>query len=167
MTLKAIIHTKKGDINLVLTPEQTPVTVANFVNLAQNGFYDDVSFHRVIPNFMIQGGCPLGTGTGGPGYRFEDEFDASLKHDKPGILSMANAGPGTNGSQFFVTHEPTPWLDGKHSVFGAVESDADMDIVNSIAGGDEIKSISIEGDATDLLASQEARISEWNKMLEE
>jgi len=167
MTLKAIIHTNKGDINLVLTPEQTPITVANFVNLANSGFYDDVSFHRVIPNFMVQGGCPLGTGTGGPGYRFEDEFDASLKHDKPGVLSMANAGPGTNGSQFFVTHEPTPWLDGKHSVFGAVESDADMDIINAIAGGDEIKSISIQGDASDLLASQEARVSEWNKMLEE
>ena len=167
MTLKAIIHTSKGDINLVLTPEQTPLTVANFVNLAQKGFYDNVSFHRVIPNFMIQGGCPLGTGTGGPGYRFEDEFDASLKHDKPGVLSMANAGPGTNGSQFFVTHEPTPWLDGKHSVFGAVESDADMDVVNAIAGGDEIKSISIQGDATDLLASQKNRIDEWNKMLEE
>ncbi len=167
MTLKAIIHTSKGDINLVLTPEKTPLTVANFVNLAQKGFYDNVSFHRVIPNFMIQGGCPLGTGTGGPGYRFEDEFDASLKHDKPGVLSMANAGPGTNGSQFFVTHEPTPWLDGKHSVFGAVESDADMDVVNAIAGGDEIKSISIQGDATDLLASQKYRIDEWNKMLEE
>ena len=167
MTLKAIIHTSKGDINLVLTPEQTPLTVANFVNLAQKGFYDNVSFHRVIPNFMIQGGCPLGTGTGGPGYRFEDEFDASLKHDKPGVLSMANAGPGTNGSQFFVTHEPTPWLDGKHSVFGAVESDADMDVVNAIAGGDEIKSISIQGDATDLLTSQKNRIDEWNKMLEE
>ena len=167
MTLKAIIHTSKGDINLVLTPEKTPLTVANFVNLAQKGFYDNVSFHRATPNFMLQRGCPLGTGTGGPGYRFEDEFDASLKHDKPGVLSMANAGPGTNGSQFFVTHEPTPWLDGKHSVFGAVESDADMDVVNAIAGGDEIKSISIQGDATDLLASQKNRIDEWNKMLEE
>ncbi len=166
MTLKAVIHTNKGDINLVLTEKQTPVTVANFVNLAQQGFYDDVSFHRVIPNFMIQGGCPLGTGTGGPGYRFEDEFDASLKHDKAGILSMANAGPGTNGSQFFVTHEPTPWLDGKHSVFGAVESTADMDVVNSITGGDEIKSISIEGDASSVLESNADRVAEWNKAID-
>ena len=165
MTLKAIIHTNKGDINLVLTPEKTPVTVANFVNLAQQGFYDDVSFHRVIPDFMIQGGCPLGTGTGGPGYRFEDEFDASLKHDKPGVLSMANAGPATNGSQFFITHVATPWLDGKHSVFGAVESDADMAVVNSIAGGDEIKSITIEGDASDLLDSQADRITQWNQAI--
>ena len=166
MTLKAVIHTNKGDINLVLTDKQTPVTVANFVNLAQQGFYDDVSFHRVIPNFMIQGGCPLGTGTGGPGYRFEDEFDASLKHDKAGILSMANAGPGTNGSQFFVTHEPTPWLDGKHSVFGAIESSADLDVVNSITGGDEIKSISIEGDASAVLEANADRIAEWNKSID-
>lgn len=167
MTLKAIIHTNKGNINLVLTPNETPVTVANFVNLAQAGFYDDVSFHRVIPNFMIQGGCPLGTGTGGPGYRFEDEFDANLKHDKAGVLSMANAGPGTNGSQFFVTHEPTPWLDGKHSVFGEVESSADMDIVNVIAGGDEIKSISIEGDASALLEANADRVLEWSKAIAE
>ena len=167
MTLKAIIHTNKGDINLVLTPNETPVTVANFVNLAQKGFYNDVSFHRVIPNFMVQGGCPLGTGTGGPGYRFEDEFAANLKHDKAGVLSMANAGPGTNGSQFFVTHEATPWLDGKHSVFGAVESDADMDVVNAIAGGDEINSISIEGDASALLESNAERVAEWTKAIAE
>ncbi len=167
MILKAIIHTSKGDINLVLTPNETPVTVANFVNLAQNGFYNEVSFHRVIPNFMIQGGCPLGTGTGGPGYRFEDEFDANLKHDKAGVLSMANAGPGTNGSQFFVTHEPTPWLDGKHSVFGVVETSADMDVVNSIVGGDEIKSISIDGDASGVLDAQASRVSEWTKAIAE
>ncbi len=166
MTLKAVIHTNKGDINLVLTEKETPVTVANFVNLAQNGFYDNVSFHRVIPNFMIQGGCPLGTGTGGPGYRFEDEFAEGLKHDKAGILSMANAGPGTNGSQFFVTHEATPWLDGKHSVFGAVESAADMDVVNAIAGGDEIKSISIEGDAKACLEANADRVAEWNKLID-
>lgn len=115
---------------------------------------------------MIQGGCPLGTGTGGPGYRFEDEFTPSLKHDKAGVLSMANAGPGTNGSQFFITHEPTPWLDGKHSVFGAVVSQADQDVVNSIVGNDKIKSITIEGDTTELFKSQAARISEWNKYLD-
>lgn len=166
MTLKATIHTNKGDINLNLTEKETPVTVANFVNLAQKGFYNDVTFHRVIQNFMIQGGCPLGTGTGGPGYRFEDEFTPSLKHDKAGVLSMANAGPGTNGSQFFITHEPTPWLDGKHSVFGAVVSQADQDVVNSIVGNDKIKSITIEGDTTELFKSQAARISEWNKYLD-
>jgi peptidyl-prolyl cis-trans isomerase B (cyclophilin B) len=167
MTLKAVIHTNKGDINLVLTPNETPVTVANFVNLAQKGFYNDVSFHRVIPNFMIQGGCPLGTGTGGPGYRFEDEFNANLKHDKAGVLSMANAGPATNGSQFFVTHEATPWLDGKHSVFGSVESDADMDVVNAISGGDEINSISIEGDTSSLLEAQADRVTEWSLAIAE
>ncbi|HOP22270.1 MAG TPA: peptidylprolyl isomerase [Gammaproteobacteria bacterium] len=166
MTLKATIHTNKGDINLNLTEKETPVTVANFVNLAQKGFYNDITFHRVIQNFMIQGGCPLGTGTGGPGYRFEDEFTPSLKHDKAGVLSMANAGPGTNGSQFFITHEPTPWLDGKHSVFGAVVSQADQDVVNSIVGNDKIKSITIEGDTTELFKSQAARISEWNKYLD-
>ncbi|MCB1604094.1 MAG: peptidylprolyl isomerase [Gammaproteobacteria bacterium] len=165
MTLKATIHTNKGDINLNLTEKETPVTVANFVNLAQKGFYNDVTFHRVIQNFMIQGGCPLGTGTGGPGYRFEDEFTPSLKHDKAGVLSMANAGPGTNGSQFFITHEPTPWLDGKHSVFGAVVSQADQDVVNSIVGNDQIKSITIEGDTTELFESQAGRIAEWNKHL--
>ncbi|HHL31486.1 MAG TPA: peptidylprolyl isomerase [Oceanospirillales bacterium] len=166
MTVKAVIHTSKGDINLVLTAKETPVTVANFVNLAQKGFYDDITFHRVIPNFMIQGGCPLGTGTGGPGYRFEDEFNAELKHDKAGVLSMANAGPGTNGSQFFVTHEPTPWLDGKHSVFGCVQSAADMDVVNAIAGGDDIKSITIEGDTDAILAAQADRVAEWNKAID-
>lgn len=160
-----MIHTNKGDINLVLTEKETPVTVANFVNLAQKGFYNDITFHRVIPNFMIQGGCPLGTGTGGPGYRFEDEFVPSLKHDKAGVLSMANAGPGTNGSQFFITHEATPWLDGKHSVFGAVEGQKDQDVVNSIVGNDQIKSISIEGDASELLESQADRVAEWNKSL--
>ena len=155
------------DINLILTEDKTPVTVANFVNLAQKGFYNDVTFHRVIPNFMIQGGCPIGTGTGGPGYRFEDEFDASLRHDKAGVLSMANAGPATNGSQFFITHEPTPWLDGKHSVFGEVESDADMTVVNAIVGGDEIKSISIEGDTANLFDAQADRISQWNDVVGE
>lgn len=165
MTLKAVIHTNKGDINLVLTEKETPVTVANFVNLAQKGFYNDITFHRVIPNFMIQGGCPLGTGTGGPGYRFEDEFVPSLRHDRAGVLSMANAGPGTNGSQFFITHEATPWLDGKHSVFGAVESQKDQDVVNSIVGNDQIESITIEGDTTELFESQADRIDEWNKYL--
>jgi peptidyl-prolyl cis-trans isomerase B (cyclophilin B) len=114
---------------------------------------------------MVQGGCPEGTGTGGPGYRFEDEFDASLRHDQPGKLSMANAGPGTNGSQFFITHVPTPHLDDAHTIFGAVESQADQDVVDSISQGDQIVSILISGDADDLLASQADRITEWNTAL--
>ena len=162
MAIKATIKTNKGDININLSDDKTPVTVANFVNLVKNGFYNDLSFHRVIPDFMIQGGCPIGTGTGGPGYKFEDEFDASLKHNKPGILSMANAGPGTNGSQFFVTHVATPWLDGKHSVFGEVVSDADQAVVNAIVGGDSIKTIELSGDVDALLTAQADRVKDWN-----
>ncbi len=165
MAIKATIKTNKGDININLTDDKTPITVANFVNLAKNGFYDDLTFHRVIPDFMIQGGCPIGTGTGGPGYRFEDEFDASLKHDKPGVLSMANAGPGTNGSQFFVTHVATPWLDGKHSVFGEVVSAADQAVVDSITGGDNIHTIELSGDVDALLEAQADRVNEWNDYL--
>jgi cyclophilin family peptidyl-prolyl cis-trans isomerase len=116
----AILKTDKGDIKVKLYADKTPNTVNNFVFLARQGFYDDTTFHRVISDFMAQGGDPTGTGRGGPGYRFADEFDPNLKHDKPGVLSMANAGPNTNGSQFFITHVPTPWLDKKHSVFGQV-----------------------------------------------
>ncbi len=163
MNITAAIETSKGTINLTLFPEQTPVTVASFVNLANKNFYDGLNFHRVIGDFMIQGGCPLGTGTGGPGYRFEDEFDSSLRHDAPGKLSMANAGPGTNGSQFFITHVPTPHLDGAHSVFGQVDSQADQDVVNSIAQGDTIVSVTISGDVDALLESQADRIAEWNQ----
>ena len=165
MSLVAVFNTSKGTIRVDLYPEQTPVTVANFVNLASRGFYDGLNFHRVIADFMIQGGCPLGTGTGGPGYRFADEFVAELRHDAPGKLSMANAGPGTNGSQFFITHVPTPWLDDNHSIFGAVQSDADQDVVNAIAQGDKIESITIEGDAAELLASV-PQIAEWNATLD-
>jgi cyclophilin family peptidyl-prolyl cis-trans isomerase len=116
----AIFKTDKGDITVKLFADKTPNTVNNFVFLARQGFYDGTIFHRVISDFMAQGGDPTGTGMGGPGYRFADEFHPSLKHDKPGVLSMANAGPNTNGSQFFITHVPTPWLDKKHSVFGQV-----------------------------------------------
>jgi cyclophilin family peptidyl-prolyl cis-trans isomerase len=127
---QARISTDKGDILVQLYADKTPNTVNNFVFLAREGFYDGVTFHRVIRDFMVQGGDPTGTGTGGPGYKFADEFDPTLKHDVPGILSMANAGPNTNGSQFFITHVPTPWLDGKHSVFGKVTSG--MDVLLSI-----------------------------------
>ncbi|MBU0730600.1 MAG: peptidylprolyl isomerase [Proteobacteria bacterium] len=165
--LAAIMKTSKGEIRLSLFADKTPLTVASFVNLAQRGFYNGLKFHRVINDFMIQGGCPLGTGTGEPGYRFEDEFVKELRHDRPGIFSMANAGPGTNGSQFFITHIPTSWLDGKHTVFGTVESDADMDVVNSIVQGDSIESITIEGDATAVLEAHSDRVAEWNALVEE
>ena len=160
----ATIKTNKGDINVTLFADKAPVTVANFSNLAKTGFYDGITFHRVIDDFMIQGGCPLGTGTGSPGYRFEDECKPDARHDRPGVLSMANAGPGTNGSQFFITHVETPWLDGKHTVFGAVQSDSDQDVVNSIVVGDAIESIKVAG-ADDLLAEYSDRVSEWNEKL--
>ena len=165
MSLVAVMETNKGTIRLDLYPEETPVTVANFVNLSQRGFYDGLSFHRVIDDFMVQGGCPQGTGTGGPGYRFADEFVPSLRHDAPGKFSMANAGPGTNGSQFFITHVPTPWLDDAHSIFGAVQSDGDQDIVNAIAQGDSIVSVTIEGETQALLDSVE-QIADWNAALD-
>jgi peptidyl-prolyl cis-trans isomerase B (cyclophilin B) len=163
--LIANFNTARGPIRLRLFADKTPVTVANFVNLAKKGFYNGLNFHRVIPDFMIQGGCPKGTGTGGPGYRFEDETRADLRHDKPGVLSMANAGPGTNGSQFFITHGATPWLDGKHTVFGEILGDDDKKVVDAVRGGDRIESITIEGDADALLAAQSARIAEWDKAL--
>jgi peptidyl-prolyl cis-trans isomerase B (cyclophilin B) len=165
--LKAIIATSKGTINIELYPDKTPVTVASFANLAIHGYYDGLSFHRVIDNFMIQGGCPLGTGTGGPGYSFGDECTPDLTHDKPGKLSMANAGPGTNGSQFFITHVATPWLDGKHTVFGAVVADSDMDVVNAVGMGDTIDSITIEGDTESLFGSLPDKIKEWNSKIED
>jgi peptidyl-prolyl cis-trans isomerase B (cyclophilin B) len=120
----------------------------------------------VINDFMIQGGCPRGTGTGGPGYRFEDECRADARHDKPGVLSMANAGPGTNGSQFFITHTATPWLDGKHTVFGEIIGAEDKKVVDAVRMGDKIERVSIEGDAAALLASKADRIAEWNRTLD-
>ncbi|MDR6641490.1 peptidyl-prolyl cis-trans isomerase B (cyclophilin B) [Luteibacter sp. 1214] len=166
MTITVTMKTNKGDIHLRLHDDKTPVTVANFVNLAKRGYYDGKTFHRVIPDFMIQGGCPEGSGRGGPGYKFGDEFDASLKHDKPGVLSMANAGPGTNGSQFFITHGATPWLDGKHSVFGEVVGPDDQAVVNKIVGDDTIETVTVEGDVDALLEKQAAQVAKWNEVLD-
>ena len=163
--MEAHINTNKGTIKLNLFYDLVPVTVSNFVNLANRGYYNNLKFHRVIDDFMVQTGCPLGTGTGGPGYDFEDEFHPSLKHDKPGVLSMANSGPGTNGSQFFITHLETPWLDNHHSVFGLVTDNNSQDIINNICQDDTISSIDIIGD----LESNDpidARISEWNSILD-
>ncbi|MDE2225025.1 MAG: peptidylprolyl isomerase [Xanthomonadaceae bacterium] len=166
MSLTATFQTSKGPIHVRLFDDKAPLTVANFVNLAQRGFYDGLNFHRVIADFMIQGGCPLGTGTGGPGYKFEDECRADLKHDQPGKLSMANAGPGTNGSQFFITHVATPWLDGKHTVFGEVAAADDQKVVDAIKQGDAIEKITIEGDTAPLRAAQADRIKRWNAALD-
>ena len=163
--IMAEMNTSKGVINIRLYPQHAPVTVANFVNLVKHGFYNGLSFHRVIDNFMIQGGCPLGSGTGGPGYKFEDECTPELRHNAPGKLSMANAGPGTNGSQFFITHVETPWLDGKHTVFGSVVSADDQVVVNAISDGDDIISVTISG-GDDLLEQQADRVSDWNAKLD-
>tara|TARA_B100000686_G_C16731769_1_gene941100 strand:- start:1143 stop:1640 length:498 start_codon:yes stop_codon:yes gene_type:complete len=164
--MRAILETSKGPIRVNLFPDQAPITVLNFINLAQRGYYNGLSFHRVIDDFMVQGGCPLGTGTGGPGYRFEDEFSADLRHDAPGKLSMANAGPGTNGSQFFITHVPTPWLDDAHTIFGAVEDEADQAVVNNIVQGDTIVTISVDGDTSSLFESNADQLAEWNTTLD-
>lgn len=162
--VKIVIATDRGDIECVIYASKVPVTAANFLNLAQRGYYDGLKFHRVIPEFMIQGGDPKGTGTGGPGYTFEDETLRELKHDTPGILSMANSGPSTNGSQFFITHVPTPWLDGKHTVFGRVTKG--QDVVNAVRQNDKIKSIAIEGKLDALFEKTIARITKWNAVLD-
>ncbi len=170
MSLIANILTARGNIKIRLFDEQAPITVANFVNLAQKGYYDGLNFHRVIADFMVQAGCPQGSGTGGPGYKFDDEIVATLKHNKPGILSMANAGKsfdgsGTNGSQFFITHVPTPHLDGKHSVFGEVIEG--QSVVDAVRQGDKMGKVSIEGDSTALFANAkvQARLTAWNAAL--
>ena len=163
--IKAHIKTNKGTIKLTLFYKEAPITVSNFINLSKRGYYNNLSFHRVIDDFMIQGGCPLGTGTGGPGYNFQDEFHEELKHNKPGILSMANAGPGTNGSQFFITHIETPWLDNNHTVFGEILSNEDQIIINSIVQGDIIEKIEIIGDLPNDKAIENL-IQSWNDILD-
>lgn len=162
--LTAVFTTSKGEIRVALFSGEAPITVANFINLAKRGYYDGLKFHRVIANFMIQGGDPTGTGRGGPGYNFADEFSPTRRHDSAGVLSMANAGPGTNGSQFFITHGPTPHLDGKHSVFGKVASG--QEVVNAISENDVMSQVSIEGDHAALLEAQKTQVDEWNRILD-
>lgn len=158
------IKTNRGDIEGVIYADKTPLNSANFLNLAKRGYYNGITFHRVIADFMIQGGDPTGTGRGGPGYKFEDEFAPGLRHDGPGYFSMANAGPGTNGSQFFVTHVPTPWLDGKHAIFGKVTKG--QEVVNAIKQGDKIEMIEIKDSTDDLFTKMKTRIDDWNKILD-
>jgi peptidyl-prolyl cis-trans isomerase B (cyclophilin B) len=155
------MQTSRGEIDVTLFCSRAPVTCASFLNLARRGFYDGLTFHRVINDFMVQGGDPTGTGRGGPGYRFEDECHSDLKFDRAGLLAMANAGAGTNGSQFFITHVPTPWLNMKHTIFGAVTSG--QDVVDAIKQGDKIASITILDSTDDLFAAQAKRVAEWNK----
>ena len=163
--MKATIKTNKGDINIDLYSDVAKLTVSNFANLSNRGFYNNLTFHRVIDDFMIQGGCPIGTGSGDPGYKFKDEFSPSLKHDKPGVLSMANSGPNTNGSQFFITHLETPWLDNKHTVFGQVSDSDSLAIVNSIVQDDKIELVKISGEVKSDKDVKE-HLVEWNEILD-
>ena len=165
--MKVKIMTEKGDININLLLEKSPVTVANFVNLAKKGYYDGLKFHRVIDNFMAQGGDPAGTGAGGPGYQFEDEVDNGLNFSKAGKLAMANAGPGTNGSQFFITTVPTEWLNGHHTIFGEIVSDNDLKVVKKLTNGDIMKKVVVEGDVDAFLKTQKNRVDSWNKTLKQ
>lgn len=165
--MKAKIITAKGDININLLPDKSPVTVANFVNLAKKGYYNGLKFHRVIENFMAQGGDPTGTGAGGPGYQFEDEVNNGLNFSKAGKLAMANAGPGTNGSQFFITTVPTEWLNGNHTIFGEVVSDTDLAVVKKLSNGDVMTKVIVEGDVDAFLKTQKSRVDSWNNTLKQ
>ena len=164
--MQATIKTKKGSINIDLFHEKAKMTVSNFANLSQRGFYNNLTFHRVIDDFMIQGGCPIGTGTGDAGYKFKDEFHNDLKHDKPGVLSMANSGPNTNGSQFFITHVATPWLDKKHSIFGKVLDSKSQSVVDNIQQDDLIETIEIEGDVGFEHDIQD-KVNSWNEIIDQ
>ena len=166
MKLHAVIHTQRGNIKINLCQDKAKLTVANFVNLSRRGFYNKLTFHRVIADFMIQGGCPIGTGTGDPGYKFIDEFCDELRHDSPGVLSMANSGPNSNGSQFFITHVKTPWLDDKHTVFGKVANSASQAVVDEIRQNDLIDSIDIKGDMN-VDKEVDKALQEWNSKLDE
>jgi len=163
--LVAVVNTTKGAIRLQLFPNEAPLSVLNFVNLAKRGYYDGLKFHRVIADFMVQGGDPTGTGTSGPGYQFKDEFSPRLRHDGPGVMSMANSGPDSNGSQFFITHKETSWLDRKHSVFGKVI--AGQEVVDAIKQGDVMTSVTIEGDTSGLFDKHDKQLAKWNKTLDE
>lgn len=165
LVLNAKIKTSKGDINLRLLPEVAPMTVTNFVHLSRRGYYDGLKFHRVIADFMIQGGDPTGTGAGGPGYQFGDEFKQEVVFDVPGKLAMANAGPGTNGSQFFITHVPTDWLNYKHTIFGEVVAPEDQEVVNKVQQGDIIETIEITGDVEKFLEANKEITEEMDKIL--
>lgn len=165
LVLNAKIKTSKGDINLRLLPEVAPMTVTNFVHLSRIGYYDGLKFHRVIADFMIQGGDPTGTGAGGPGYQFGDEFKQEIVFDVPGKLAMANAGPGTNGSQFFITHVPTDWLNYKHTIFGEVVAPEDQEVVNKVQQGDIIETIEITGDVEKFLEANKEMTDEMDKIL--
>lgn len=161
--IRVILKTSKGAIEATLYASKTPITVTNFLNLAEKKFYNGLTFHRVIPDFMIQGGDPLGTGTGNPGYSFTDEFIPSLRFNQAGLWAMANAGPGTNGSQFFITHVPTPHLNDRHTIFG--ETTKGQEVVNAIAKGDTIESIEILDDTKALFATQTAYLEKWNSVV--
>ena len=163
--MKVKFTTNKGEININLLPEKSPVTVASFVNLVKNGYYNGLKFHRVIEDFMAQGGDPTGTGMGGPGYRFEDEVDNGLDFSVPGKLAMANAGPGTNGSQFFITTVPTEWLNGNHTIFGEVVSDSDLEVVKLLSNNDIMERVEIEGDVKEILDTYKDRVAQWNLIL--
>ena len=163
--MKVKFTTNKGEININLLPEKSPVTVASFVNLVKNGYYNGLKFHRVIEDFMAQGGDPTGTGMGGPGYRFEDEVDNGLDFSVPGKLAMANAGPGTNGSQFFITTVPTEWLNGNHTIFGEVVSESDLEVVKLLSNNDVMERVEIEGDVKEILDTYKDRVAQWNLIL--
>ena len=163
--MKVKFTTNKGEININLLPEKSPVTVASFVNLVKHGYYDGLKFHRVIEDFMAQGGDPTGTGMGGPGYRFEDEVNNGLNFSVPGKLAMANAGPGTNGSQFFITTVPTEWLNGNHTIFGETVSDDDIEVVKLLSNNDVMEKVEIEGNVNEILDNYKDRVAEWNKVL--